>query len=50
MRLVRMPIEAAMARFWVTARISRPSRVKRRQPEQSHEMSSVNTMIHIRYR
>ena len=37
MRLVRMPIEAAIARFCVTARISRPRRVKRRSAEQAHE-------------
>ena len=28
-QLVRMPIGAAMRRFWVTARISRPNRVRR---------------------
>ena len=37
MRPVRMPIEAAIARFWVTARISRPSRVISQQPEQADE-------------
>ena len=29
-RAVLMPMVAAMRRFWVTARISRPKRVKRR--------------------
>ena len=28
-QLVRMPMAAAMPRFWVTARISRPKRVRR---------------------
>jgi len=28
--LVRMPIEDAMRRFWVTARVRRPKLVKRR--------------------
>ena len=37
MRAVRMPIEAAIARFCVTARISSPSRVKRNSAEQRDE-------------
>ena len=36
-RAVRMPIDAAIARFCVTARISRPSRVKRSRPSRPDE-------------
>ena len=48
MRLVRMPIEAAIARFCVTARISRPKRVKRSSASKPAKMSRVKTMIHSR--
>ena len=48
MRAVRMPIEAAIWRFCVTARISSPSRVKRNSPSSATNTASVNTMIHIR--
>ena len=37
MRAVRMPIAAAIARFCVTARISRPSRVKRSSASSADE-------------
>jgi len=50
MRAVRIPMEAAIARFCVTARISRPSRVKRNSPSNPAKIRRVNTMIHIRYR
>ena len=48
MRLVRMPIEAAMARFCVTARISRPRCVKRSSASSSTKTSIVKTMIQSR--
>jgi hypothetical protein len=48
MRAVRMPIEAAIWRFCVTARISSPSRVKRSTTSNATKTASVNTMIHMR--
>ena len=48
MRLVRMPMEAAIARFCVTARISSPKRVKRNRASKPMKMSKVKTMIHSR--
>ena len=48
MRPVRIPIDAAIARFCVTARISSPRRVKRSSPSKPTKMSSVKTMIHSR--
>ena len=47
-RLVRMPIDAAIARFCVTARISSPMRVKRSTPSRPTNTASVNTMIQSR--
>ena len=45
MRAVRMPMAAAMARFCVTARISRPSRVRRSMPSKATKTASVKQMI-----
>jgi hypothetical protein len=47
-RAVRMPIDAAIARFWVTARISSPSLVKRSRPSNATNTKSVKTMIQSR--
>jgi len=47
-RAVRMPIAAAMARFCVTARISRPGLVKRSMPSSATNTASVKQMIHSR--
>jgi hypothetical protein len=43
-----MPIAAAMARFWVTARISRPSLVKRNSPSSATNTTREKQIIHSR--
>ena len=47
-RLVRMPIDAAMARFCVTARISSPRRVKRSSASSRKNTVIVKKMIQSR--
>jgi hypothetical protein len=47
-REVAMPIEAAIRRFCVTARISRPRLVKRSINSSSANTASVNTTIQSR--
>jgi len=47
-RLVRIPIEAAMGRFWVTARISSPKRVKRSNASSAINTASAKQIIHKR--
>ena len=42
---VRMPMEEAMARFCVTARICRPKEVKRRSRINAANTSRLNRMI-----
>ena len=45
---VRMPMALAMARFWVTARICRPKRVKRSTTSSRTNTAAAKTMIHMR--
>ena len=47
---VRIPIAAAMRRFWVTARIARPRRVTRKASIRSPTTAAVKAMIQSRLR
>ena len=44
-QLVRMPMAAAMRRFWVTARISRPKRVRRMTASRAANTTRQKMMI-----
>jgi hypothetical protein len=47
-REVAIPIEAAMRRFWVTARICKPNAVKRSIASRITNTASVKQRIHSR--
>ena len=45
---VRMPMAAAMRRFWVTARIFKPNGVSLIAARSARKTASANRMIHSR--